>query len=282
MIVQPYVRLTLWTSDLMIVRPYECLILWLSDTPVCYFATWNLMIVRPYDRPTLWSSDLMIVRTYDCPVKMKNLWSDLMIVRWKCRTYDLTLWSSCWWSSCWWLSANPDNFTNQIFVLSICILDKQLVWKQTDPVQKEHHQGAGRGEYVCSKGSSSRRRKWLTRSRALSRWGVGRTDSWLPRIPWIPRLLRNSMCFSERLEVWIATAVECISPVSENLLASFNSTSPSMIAPSFWRHSLKFWGHSGSWSLKKQFSRPLKTPRKLLGSLTLRKLAGYTQPLRVP
>ena len=64
------------------------------------------MIVRPYDRPTLWSSDLMIVRTYDCPVKMKNLWSDLMIVRWKCRTYDLTLWSSCWWSSCWWLSAN--------------------------------------------------------------------------------------------------------------------------------------------------------------------------------
>merc|ERR1712210_261232 len=65
----------------------------------------------------------------------------------------------------------------------ITVSQKQLVWKQTDPVQKEHHQGAGRGEYVCSKGS---------RSRALSRWGVGRTDSWLPRIPWIPRLLRNS------------------------------------------------------------------------------------------
>ena len=39
----------------------------------------------------------------------------------------------------------PDNFTNQIFVLSICILDKQLVWKQTDPVQKEHHKGSGGG-----------------------------------------------------------------------------------------------------------------------------------------
>ena len=38
------------------------------------------MIVRPYGRPTLWSSELMIVRTYGCPVKIKNLWFDLMVV----------------------------------------------------------------------------------------------------------------------------------------------------------------------------------------------------------
>ena len=49
--------------------------------------------------------------------------------------------------------------TNHISFLIICISDKQLVWKQTDPVQKEHHKGAGRGEHVCSEGSSSRRRK---------------------------------------------------------------------------------------------------------------------------
>ena len=36
--------------------------------------------MKPYDRPTLWSSELMIVRTYGCPVKIKNLWFDLMVV----------------------------------------------------------------------------------------------------------------------------------------------------------------------------------------------------------
>ena len=84
----------LWLSDLMVVRHYGCLILWLSDTPVCELSTWNLMIVRPYGRPSLWSSELMIVRTYGCPVKIKNLWFDFMVVRWKCRTYGLTLWLS--------------------------------------------------------------------------------------------------------------------------------------------------------------------------------------------
>ena len=90
----------------MNVWPYDCPTLWMSDLMIVRHSCMLFCYMKPYDRPTLWSSDLMIVRTYDCPVKMKNLWSDLMIVRWKCRTYDLTLWSSCWWSSCWWLSAN--------------------------------------------------------------------------------------------------------------------------------------------------------------------------------
>ena len=106
MIVRPYDRPTLWSSDLMNVWPYDCPTLWMSDLMIVRHSCMLFCYMKPYDRPTLWSSDLMIVRTYDCPVKMKNLWSDLMIVRWKCRTYDLTLWSSCWWSSCWWLSAN--------------------------------------------------------------------------------------------------------------------------------------------------------------------------------
>ena len=172
---------------------------------------------------------------------------------------------------------SPHNVTNHLVVfLSICILDKQLVWKQTDPVQKEHHQGAGRGQHVCGKGSSSGCRKWLPRSRALPGWGVGRTDPWVPWIPWIPRLLRNSM--------WGARGLDCNCiccgldyPVSENLSVHYNLTGL-LIIPSFWQHSPKFWGHSGSWSLEIQISRPLKTPSKYLGSLTFENLLGIPNP----
>ena len=90
---RPYVCPTLWSSDLMVVWPYDRLTLWLSDLMIVryYLVTWtlwtsDLMIVWPYDRLTLCSSELMIW-PYVCPVKLENLWSDLMFVR-------ETLWSS--------------------------------------------------------------------------------------------------------------------------------------------------------------------------------------------
>ena len=42
------------------------------------------MIVWPYDRQNLWLSsenEELMIWPYDCPVKMQNLWLDLMIVR---------------------------------------------------------------------------------------------------------------------------------------------------------------------------------------------------------
>ena len=44
-------------------------------------------------------------------------------------------------------------------IVDVFITDKQLVWEQTNPVQKEHNQGAGRGQYVCSESGSPGCRK---------------------------------------------------------------------------------------------------------------------------
>ena len=91
MIVRPYDRPTLWSSDLRIVWTYDCLIL--------------SRYMKPYDRLTLWSSDLMFVWTYDLTLCLSGETGELMIWPYVCpvKPYD----RPCWWSSCWWLSANP-------------------------------------------------------------------------------------------------------------------------------------------------------------------------------
>ena len=137
------------------------------------------------------------------------------------------------------------------YIVDVFITDKQLVWEQTNPVQKEHNQGAGRGQYVCSESGSPGCRKWLPRSRALSGGWMGRTDAWVPRIPWIPGILRN--CVSEGLEVWIATAS----------------------APKF----VVLFGRIGLiWSIPEWILRQRFWSFKIQISLTLWKDAGCTRP----
>ena len=80
---RPNVCPTLWSSDLMIVWHYDCPKLSRYMKPYDRLTLWSsdLMIVWPYVRLTLCSSELMIW-PYVCPVKLENLWSDLMFVRW--------------------------------------------------------------------------------------------------------------------------------------------------------------------------------------------------------
>ena len=129
MVVRPYDCLILWLSDtplcylatwnLMIVWPYDRPTLWSSD----------LMIVRPYDCLTLWSSELMIVqwkwRTYDLTLWLSGENAELMIWPYDC---------PCWWLSCWWLSANPcliyvdRKACLPIVILSVFIIQRRWWW----------------------------------------------------------------------------------------------------------------------------------------------------------
>ena len=67
------------------------------------------MVVQPYGRPTLWSPELIIVRIYGCLVKIKNLWFDLMVVRWHLMVVrvDSCLVDGCLLTGVWLKVANP-------------------------------------------------------------------------------------------------------------------------------------------------------------------------------
>ena len=98
---------------------------------------------------------------------------------------------------------SPNNLSSSVNWRDNChISDKQLVWKQANPIQKEHHEGSGGGKYVRSKGSCPGCREWFPGSWTFPRWGMGRTDSRLPWIPRFSRLLREPEFQWEASEVW--------------------------------------------------------------------------------
>ena len=83
---------------------------------------------------------------------------------------------------------NPNNLSSSVNWSDNCyISDKQLVWKQANPVQEEHHEGSGGGKYVRSEGSCPGCREWFPGSWTFPGWWMGGTD---PRLPWIPRFSR--------------------------------------------------------------------------------------------